>query len=622
MTDEKKQKRKRGFGNTLLNLVIPGRKRRQDEQDARSILEEEAIRSPWRNVFEKFVKNPLAIVGVLGFIFVFAVVFIGSALMPFDAYYTDGPLRNIGPGTGYADIPQQLLDEGVEQISSGISFSIGLSKEGKVYQWGKQIDKNLEMPKDIAEALAKTKVVQVAAGDRHILVLTEDEKIYGWGDKSFEQTALPANLKATLKKEGIAKIGAGDLYSVVLTKEGTIKVWGSVLPSNLSRISKKLDGQVADFRTGSVSILILRKDGALEVIGTRGTELETAMPEEIKNGQVAIKDFARTQKSAAVITEDGKLIAWGSSTENAKTAPTIEGRAEEVVAGRSFFVVRNDAGKLYTWGTKEYGVQEVPQDDGYEKLFAGFYNAYAMKNPNEYKAWGLNGFTLGTDEQGRDLFTRLIHGGKATLQISFIAVLIEVFIGVTVGMISGFYGGWVDNLLMRFSEIIASFPFYPTIITLSAAIPPDASQYQRILLVMVLLGILSWTGIARLVRGQILAEREKDYIMAARALGLRERNIIMSHIFPNIVSIVIVQATLGYASNLLVEAGLSFLGFGVKPPFPSWGNMMSSAQSIDVIEKYWWRWIYPGLAVFLTAFTVNLIGDALRDAIDPKSQER
>ena len=206
--------------------------------------------------------------------------------------------------------------------------------------------------------------------------------------------------------------------------------------------------------------------------------------------------------------------------------------------------------------------------------------------------------------------------------ISLISTVIQIVLGVLIGMISGFAGGKVDNVLMRFSEIVSSFPFYPMLISLSALLPPGASQEQRITMVMILLGLLGWTGLARLVRGQILAERERDYITAARALGVKNWSIMIKHIFPNILSIVIVNATIGYAGNLLTESGLSFLGFGVQEPTPSWGNMLTAAQSSDVLNTYWWRWVFPALAVFLTSFSVNLIGDALRDAIDPRANER
>jgi peptide/nickel transport system permease protein len=142
-------------------------------------------------------------------------------------------------------------------------------------------------------------------------------------------------------------------------------------------------------------------------------------------------------------------------------------------------------------------------------------------------------------------------------------------------------------------------------------------------MIMVILGVLSWTGLARLIRGQVLSERERDYVLAARALGIKYHNIIIRHILPAVVNIVIVNFTLGYAGSLLTEAGLSFLGFGVQKPNPSWGNILTAAQSeTAVLEFYWWRWIIPGLCLLLAALSINLIGDALRDAMDPRANER
>jgi peptide/nickel transport system permease protein len=139
---------------------------------------------------------------------------------------------------------------------------------------------------------------------------------------------------------------------------------------------------------------------------------------------------------------------------------------------------------------------------------------------------------------------------------------------------------------------------------------------------MFVLGILSWPGLARLIRGQILSERERDYVLAAKALGIKEKHIIWRHIFPAVTSIVLVNLTLGYAGSLLTEAGLSFLGFGVQKPNPSWGNILNAAQDMKVFESYWWRWILPGLCIIVAALSINLIGDALRDAMDPKNMER
>lgn len=613
----------RSFGNIVLGLFSPKKRKEQVEEQEKNLFEEASIESPWRSVVRKFIKNPLGLIGLIGFIAIFIIVFVGSTMIPFDPFYTAGPMKNVPPGGNYMEVPQSLLDEGVEDIQSGITFSVGLSKEGNIFFWGVDGENNLTMPQEIKDQIGDQKIKQIAVGDRHILVVTENEEVYGWGNNAFDQTILPSDVKSLIDREGgVQKIGAGDQYSVVLTNEGTIKVWGSTLPNRLNLISRKYDKNVKDFATGSVNILLVTMNNEVEVIGSKGSELDTAIPEELVNGEVEIVQIARSQKSGSAIDADGKLWTWGSASENIRNAPELEEKAVQLVAGREHTLVLTESGKIQAWGKHDHDVTTTPEGDGYQRIFADFYNNYAFKDESTYESWGLDGYLMGTDHLGRNLFTRLIHGGKATLQISFIAIVIQIIIGVVVGMLAGYYGGWVDNALMRFSEIVASFPFYPTIITLSATIPPTASAYQRILLVMVLLGILSWTGIARLVRGQILAEREKDYITAARALGLRENAIMSSHILPNILSIIIVQATLGYAGNLLSEAGLSFLGFGVPEPYPSWGNMMTSAQTSDVIQLYWWRWIFPGMAVFLTALTVNLIGDALRDALDPKSLER
>lgn len=295
----------------------------------------------------------------------------------------------------------------------------------------------------------------------------------------------------------------------------------------------------------------------------------------------------------------------------------------QVDAGRFSFVARDDAGNVYTWGTDKYGVNQLPKSfkGNATAIYSDYYQSYAVSD-NGIAAWGNKGFMLGSDEMGRDILTRLLVGGGVTLFVGAIAVIISTVIGVTVGLISGFYGGWVDNVLMRFSEIISSFPFLPLAITLSALLAGRLDQSQRLGLIMVVLGVISWPGLARLVRGQILAEREKDFVLAARSLGLKTGTIIIKHILPSVVNVIIVNMTLGYASSLLTEAGLSFLGFGVAQPQPSWGNMLTGAQSSEVIQNYWWRWVLPAILVLIAALSVNLVGDGLRDAMDPKSNEK
>ncbi len=595
--------------------------RKEDENDK---LKEEAIMSPGKVALRNYFRNPLGIIGLVLFVAIVLVVFVGSKILPFNQYYSQGNLTNVSPGGAYMNYPSDLEKEGVEKISIGNTFSAGLSKEGNIYVWGSDNeDKVLEIPDKAKEALANKKIIDIAAGDRHIIAATEDNEIYGWGNNAFQQTQMPPMEEAKVKEEGIEKLGGGVQYSVILTKKNNLVVWGSTLASRLNLLPSDIKEQVVDFATNPINILAVMKDGSIRLLGVMGAEIDTQMPEELKTGKVKTKKVALTSSSAAALSEDGKLYVWGPSRDKVSgdAIPKFEAPLVDIKASDSVFTALDENGKIYQWGKENYGELATPEGE-FDQIYSSYFNNYAVNKEGKIETWGLNGFRFGSDDQGRDIFTRLIHGGKMTMVISLISTVIQIVLGVLIGMISGFAGGKIDNVLMRFSEIVASFPFYPMLISLSALLPPGASQEQRITMVMILLGLLGWTGLARLVRGQILAERERDYITAARALGVKNWSIMIKHIFPNILSIVIVNATIGYAGNLLTESGLSFLGFGVQEPTPSWGNMLTAAQSSDVLNTYWWRWVFPALAVFLTSFSVNLIGDALRDAIDPRANER
>ena len=587
-------------------------------------LKEEAILSPGKVAVRNYFRNPLGVIGLIMFIAIILIVFVGSAILPFNQYYSQGNLTNVAPGGAYMNYPKEMKKEGTEKISIGNTFAVGLTKEGNVYVWGSDNeDKIISIPEKVKDGLDGKKVTDVTAGDRHILVATEDNEIYGWGNNSFQQTEMPKMQESQIKSEGIKKLGAGVQYSVVLTNAKNIVVWGSTMASRLNLIPSDVQGKVEDFDTSPINMIVAKTDGTVQLLGVMGAENQTAMPSEVTDGSHFIKKVALSSSSAAALDDKGELFVWGPSRSGltGDKIPKFEAPIVDIQGGDTTFTALDKNGKIYTWGKDNYGELNAPEGE-FDQIYASYFNQYAVEKEGGIKTWGLNGFRFGSDDQGRDIFTRLIHGGRMTMIIALISTVIQVVLGVLIGMISGFAGGKVDNVLMRISEIISSFPFYPMLISLSALLPPGASQTKRITMVMILLGLLGWTGLARLVRGQILAERERDYITAARALGVRNWSIMIKHILPNILSIVIVNATLGYAGNLLTESGLSFLGFGVQEPTPSWGNMLTAAQSSDVLNIYWWRWIFPVLAVFLASFSVNLIGDAMRDAIDPRANER
>jgi peptide/nickel transport system permease protein len=220
------------------------------------------------------------------------------------------------------------------------------------------------------------------------------------------------------------------------------------------------------------------------------------------------------------------------------------------------------------------------------------------------------GHPLGTDHFARDVLSRVLYGARVSLSIGFVAVAISITIGTLLGAVAGFFGGWVDTAIMRFVDMVISFPQLVLLITIIALFEPS------IFLIVAVLGLTQWTSTARLVRGEVLSLREREYVQAARALGYSRRRIILAHLIPNVLGPVIVAATLGIGNTIVLEAGLSFLGLGVQPPTPSWGTMVADGR--NVMLQAWWLSTFPGLAIVVTVLCFNLVGDGLRDALDPR----
>ena len=220
---------------------------------------------------------------------------------------------------------------------------------------------------------------------------------------------------------------------------------------------------------------------------------------------------------------------------------------------------------------------------------------------------------LGTDQVSRDVLSRLIYASRVSLLVGVGSVLISTIIGTVLGLISGYAGGKVDTIIMRITDVFMAFPQLMLILVVVSIVGPSLTN------LIIILGILSWTGVARLVRGNVLAVKQVDYVKANVALGFSTPRILFNHIFPNIFAPVLVHATFGIAAGIMLEASLSFLGLGVRPPTASWGNMLTEAQSLTVLTSQPWLWIPAGIMIVLTVLAVNFVGDGLRDAIDPKT---
>ncbi len=263
--------------------------------------------------------------------------------------------------------------------------------------------------------------------------------------------------------------------------------------------------------------------------------------------------------------------------------------------------------------TKKYFIKLFVAGDEY-KIFNLFPCSIHLFGTDE----GQRLYLFGTDKNGRDIFSRLLHGGKPSLTIGFIGLLIVFPLGLLYGGISGYFGGALDNFMMRIAEALMSLPYFYLIVVLASILPANISNSQRFLLITIILSFVSWAGLSRVIRGQVLSIKEEEYVQSAKAIGVSDLKIIMKHIIPQTTSYIIIAATLSIPGFIIGESALSFLGMGITQPDPSWGNILAEGKELSNMLLRPWILLLPAACIFISVLCFNLIGDKLRDVLDPR----
>lgn len=611
----------------------------------------ERFDSPSKLAVKRFFRKPLATGAVIVLIAMVLFVFIGPIFYPVDLTEAGSEMlhTNVAPTNSLMKLPKDMKDGAVD-ISSRGTFTIGVSTDGNVYMWGyygATKDPKLNVM-NIPQEVQDSEIVHVAAGSDHCVAISADGHVYCWGSYDNGQYGWDGSMIASARKqpeelmEGtidasqVKQLVCGTQVTAILMEDGTVYAWGNdgLNATNLSSVIKhgKKESPLVKLAFTNDGLYAIDQNGAFvpgksskftnfTVTKPDGTTVTAGLDEQLAGRKVV--DIAATGNAIALLTEDGELLVSGMK----EAAPVIpEGDAIKALsAGTRHFSLVTEQGRVYAWGQNYRNQCNIPSDlqepGAVDTVMSSGFQNYAFKDGKFVDSWGLKGYLMGTDDMGRDIFNRIMNGGKMTVTIGAVAVIVSTIIGIIVGCISGYFGGRVDILLMRVTEIFGSIPFLPFALTLSVILQAsDLQEDTRIFIIMIILGVLSWTGLARLIRGQILAEREKEFVTAARSMGVREGRIAFKHILPNVVSVILVSVTLDLASCMLTESTLSYLGFGVQLPRPTWGNMLNGARNALVIQSFWWRWLFPALFLSIVVICINIIGDTLRDVLDPKSE--
>jgi peptide/nickel transport system permease protein len=548
------------------------------------------VLSPGMLVFKRFIRNKLAVIGIVILTFMFLFSFVGPLFSPYDQ----------------------------AQVFKGIG---SMTKEfaGATY--------NTELRYTAAEGF------QFSAADRtqFLLALGKKQTTFNSGGVNFTYVQEDPNTYRIFRLNPIAEGLAGSIRSTTGTP---------LSQSVLDGYAKAVEDKVDEFTADGVLYQIVKSGKVTQITQEMEVALGTLNVFDAYNqaDQTFVNSYAFKLAASNAIADKKKYFSLNSQRfsviydEGHQTIFDKDGKEFAEVSNiivnpldQSLFlsvpfkkvireaITNRENGFSYTENgvTIDYDIVRVNVTYNIKREtpteLIRMYERPTAEHP------------LGLDNNGMDLMTRLMYGGRVSLMVGFVVIFIEVLIGVLVGGISGYFGGWVDTGLMRFVDLFNSIPFYPMVLIFGSVMDAlEVPPMTRIFLLMAILGLLGWTGVARVVRGQILSLREQDFMVATEATGIRTSRRIFRHLVPNVMPLLIVHATAGLGGIIISEATLGFLGLGVKYPLASWGSIINVASDAFVMTNYWFMWIPAGLLILLTVLGFNFVGDGLRDAFDPK----
>lgn len=558
------------------------------------------VLSPGMMVFKRFIRNRLAIAGICILIFMFVFSFIGGLVSPYkqdQVFYKYDYASKEYAGAVVNTEYRYTVASGCElPVSARASFNLAAKDNKPTFTAGGETYHVTKVDDGFYRIGITKEIATATALGKNLDVKPMNGAEISPALKSAASTAIQGK-KASFELDGVT-------YSVVA---------GKAKSYTLSMIDDIALASLLSYDAFASEYAALITDFDFRLLS------ETAMHHEessfVHNGTTYLLD-TESETTAVIYTDNGTETVKIANVSNIIVSPFKNGLflpveykaavADAISANHSSFEWVNADGETEKH-TIAINLNNYIVSTNQQTMLVDQYAPPSLAHP------------LGTDDHGMDELTRLMYGGRISLMVGFVVVFLEMLIGIIVGGLSGYFGKWVDTLLMRFVDLFNSIPYYPMMIIAGALMDAlEIDPYARIFMLMGIMGIMGWTGIARVVRGQILTLREQDFMVATEATGIRISRRIFRHLVPNVMPLLIVQSTMSLGGIILTEATLSFLGLGIKYPLASWGTIINSASNIYIMSNFWYLWIPAGILIVLTVLGFNFVGDGLRDAFDPK----